>query len=112
MTYIYEDGVIYFHCALEGHKLENIQFNHKASFCVVSHVHILPKQFSTQYESVIAFGEIRELSDEEKLALLAKIVDVLAPDYKEKGAKYIQGAAGKARAFCMDVMKVTGKARR
>jgi len=112
ITYIYEDGKIYFHSALEGHKLDNIEFSKKASFCVVGNTHILPERFSTQYESIIAFGEIRELLDAEKREFLTKIVEILAPDYKEKGVKYIQGAAGRTRVFCLDVVKVTGKARR
>ena len=65
LTYIYDGGNIYFHSAVEGHKLNNISFNKKVSFCVVGPTKILPEQFSTRYESAIAFGEVHELIGEE-----------------------------------------------
>ncbi len=48
--------VIYFHCAPEGHKLENLSGNNKVSFCVVGKTQVLPDKFATNYESVIVFG--------------------------------------------------------
>ena len=32
VNYAYINGNIYFHCAREGHKLDNISFNNKVSF--------------------------------------------------------------------------------
>lgn len=112
LTYIYDKGNIYFHSALEGHKLDNIAYSKKASFCVVGSTEILPGQFSTRYESVIAFGEIHELKDEEKETVLLKVVERYSEEYIEKGMKYIKGAEAKARVFYLKVDKITGKARR
>lgn len=112
LTYLYEDGNIYFHSALEGHKLDNIAFHKKASFCVVGPTEILPEQFSTRYESVIAFGEITELADEEKEGVLSKVVERYSSEFRDKGAKYIKAAESRARVFCLHVSYITGKARR
>lgn len=49
---------IYFHCALEGQKLECLRANDKVSFCVVGKTQVLSSQFSTAYESVLVFGTI------------------------------------------------------
>ena len=35
ISYVYDGGKLYFHCAKSGHKLDALQRNPKASFCVV-----------------------------------------------------------------------------
>ena len=35
LSYVYEKGRLYFHCALQGHKLDAIANNPKVSFCVI-----------------------------------------------------------------------------
>ena len=35
LSYVYTQGILYFHCAKVGHKLESIRRCEKASFCVV-----------------------------------------------------------------------------
>lgn len=112
LTYIYEDEKIYFHCAVEGHKLENISFSNKVSFCVVCDTEILPEQFSTRYQSVIAFGEIKELSENDKENILRKVVEKFSPDFLEKGANYIQAAKERARVFELKIEHITGKSRK
>ncbi len=67
VSYVYNQEEIYFHCAGEGHKFDNISADRKVSFCVVGQTCVLPDKFSTNYESVIAFGEAREVFDEEKI---------------------------------------------
>lgn len=64
LSYVYQEGKIYFHCAKEGHKLDAIRREGKCSFCVVDQDEVKPKEFTTYYRSVIAFGQVRELEDE------------------------------------------------
>ena len=71
-------GAIYFHCALEGHKLDAIARDPKASFCVIGKHAYRPQKFATTYESVIAFGQvaiIEEASKAEALYVLSKKFD-------------------------------------
>ena len=35
MSYLYQDGRLYFHCAKSGHKLDAVRREPKVSFCVV-----------------------------------------------------------------------------
>ena len=72
LTYIYEDERIYFHSAPEGHKLDNIDYCNKTSFCVIGNTELLPEQSSTKYECVIAFGDIQELVAAQKKKFLQK----------------------------------------
>jgi len=61
LNYVYINNSIYFHCAVEGHKTDNITVNNKVSFCVVGEIEVLPDKFSTRYQSVIVFGLIEEV---------------------------------------------------
>ena len=63
-SYVIIDDSVYFHCALEGSKLDFIRKNNKVSFCVVGKTEVLPSKFSTKYESAIALGEIYEVNDQ------------------------------------------------
>ncbi|HJL70970.1 MAG TPA: pyridoxamine 5'-phosphate oxidase family protein, partial [Anaerolineales bacterium] len=57
------DHSIYFHCAVEGQKIDNIKQNKSVSFCTIGNTEILPDKFSTKYESVIVSGEVEEVFD-------------------------------------------------
>ncbi len=71
ISYAYHENTIYIHCATEGHKLDAIRRNPKASFCIIAQDDVLPEQHTTHYRSVIAFGVIDILNDsaEKRLAL-------------------------------------------
>lgn len=94
ISYVYADGCIYFHSALTGHKIDAINRCDKASFCVVAQDNVLPEQYTTAYKSVIAFGRIRVMSEEEKLPAVLKLAEKYNPghsaeslDEAEKGMK-------------------------
>ena len=111
LSYVYKNGIIYFHSATEGHKLENLQENSKVSFCVVGQTCVIPDKFTTDYESVIAFGEAVETDDEEKKEVLMEILLKYSPDFLEKGKLYIQNAAHKTKVYKIKIDHMTGKAR-
>ena len=66
LSYVYTQGILYFHCAKGGHKLESIRRCEKASFCVVDRDEIKPEAYTTYYRSAIAFGRVRILESEEE----------------------------------------------
>lgn len=113
LSFVYEDpGLITFHCAVEGHKIDNLAYCSKACFTVVGPTEPLPEQFSTRYISAICFGTLRELTGEEKVQGLLKFGTKYAPQFLEKGAKYTQAAKDRTRVYEMQVEQLTGKARR
>ena len=74
ISYTYDDGKIYMHCAKSGHKLDAIRACDKASFCVVDADDVYPEEFTTHYRSAIAFGRVRELTgDGEKRSAVTKL---------------------------------------
>jgi nitroimidazol reductase NimA-like FMN-containing flavoprotein (pyridoxamine 5'-phosphate oxidase superfamily) len=112
LSYALVENSLFFHCAREGHKLENIKANPAVSFCVVGATQTLPRQFGTEYESVVAFGRAREIFDEEKHAALVKILEKYSPDFIASGLKYIAGKTDATRVVRIDIEHLTGKARR
>ena len=80
LSYVYDDGKIYFHTAVSGHKMDAIARQEKVSFCVIDEDRIVPEEFTTYFRSVIAFGKARVLSDEEKTEALVKLCGKYSPD--------------------------------
>lgn len=113
VNFVFKDGAIYFHCATEGHRLDNIAANDNVCFTVVDSVELMPDQFNTKYRSVIAFGKAEVLEDEaEKREALLAIVKKLSPGFIESGMKYIDSSVDKASVIRMTVSEMTGKATR
>lgn len=106
------DNDIYFHCAVEGRKIDNIKHNKSVSFCAVGDTEILPDKFGTKYESVIVSGEVEEVFGSDKQVALEGLLRKYSNDYFEKGLKYIEDLREKTRVFKIAVKNVSGKARR
>ncbi len=103
---------IYFHCAVEGKKLVNIEQNSRVSFCVVGNVEVMPDRFATLYESVIVSGHAEEVFGAEKQMALEGLLRKYSTDFLDKGLKYIEDVRDKTRVFRISISKLTGKARR
>jgi nitroimidazol reductase NimA-like FMN-containing flavoprotein (pyridoxamine 5'-phosphate oxidase superfamily) len=112
LSYCVIKDSIYFHCAVAGHKLENIAANSRVSFCVVGKTEVLSDQFVTHYQSVIVFGQAEEVFDEEKHLAIEGVLAKYSPGYREKGLRYIVAEGGRARVSRVDIAKISGRARR
>lgn len=69
LSYVYQNHMIYFHCAKTGHKLDAIMYQPNVSFCVIDQDKIVPEKFTTHYRSVIVFGKasiINEVTEKRK----------------------------------------------
>jgi nitroimidazol reductase NimA-like FMN-containing flavoprotein (pyridoxamine 5'-phosphate oxidase superfamily) len=103
---------IYFHCALEGRKIDNIHDNPKVSFCVVGKTEVLPDQFGTKYESCIVQGVASESFGEEKQQALEGLIHKYSKNFVSEGLKYIEKLRNKARVFKISIESISGKARK
>ena len=75
-----EDGHIYFHGAKEGHKIDAISGCDKVSYCVYDQGYRKEGEWALNINSVVVFGRIRIVEDEEKkkeicIKLLKKFSD-------------------------------------
>lgn len=112
LNYVLIDNSLYFHCAVEGHKLQNVGENSKGCFTVVASAQLLPEAFSTAYESIIAFGEVSVIKDdEEKTMVLRELVKKYSGDFIPEGDHYIERAKHNTIALKMIIQSFTGKHR-
>ncbi|MHB8789098.1 MAG: pyridoxamine 5'-phosphate oxidase family protein [Desulfobulbaceae bacterium] len=111
LNYCLINECIYFHCAVEGRKLSNINKNSKVSFCVVGKTEILPDKFGTNYESCIVQGSVSESFGGEKQLALEGLLHKYSKNFISEGLKYIEKLNAKTRVFKISVESISGKAR-
>ena len=113
MSYVVANNKIYIHgtCAL-GEKTKNMNNHPKVCFTVVGNTEVIPSQFATKYESVIAFGTASLCEGTDKEMALGKFIDKYSNQYKEEGMKYIKAAIDKVSVYEISINMITGKAKR
>ena len=109
LNYAYKDNCIYFHCALKGHKIDNIDDNPKVSFCAVGNTQVLPSEFSTNYVSAVAFGVASEVQGTERYNALVMILEKFSPDFMEEGNKYIEKLDKVTKVIKIEIQHISGK---
>ena len=111
LSYVYEDGKIFFHCAKSGHKLDAIMREEKASFCVIDQDQIVPEEYTTYFASVIAFGRVRVLETEQEIReAIEPLAKKYSPDDSAEGRKAaIDGALSRLCMLRLDIEHMTGK---
>lgn len=111
-SFVFVNDSIYIHSASEGHKIDNILYNSRVSFCVVGQTCILPDKFSFKYESVILFGIVNEVFNDEKNIALLEMLKKYSPGYLDKGREYIKNSNKETRVIKISIEHCTGKAHR
>ena len=64
--YSEKDNKLYFHCAKVGHKLDAVAACDKVSYCVMDEGFRSDGEWALNIRSVVVFGRIRTVEDEEK----------------------------------------------
>ena len=108
MSHFYTPERLYFHGAVEGHKVDAIRRHGKASFCVVAQDDVKEETFTTHFCSVIAFGSIRIVEDEkEKRTAITALAQRFSPG--RDPSREIAGSMGHMHMLVMDIEHLTGK---
>ena len=110
ISYVYDDGKLYFHSALSGHKVDAIRACDKASFCVIDQDNVKPAEYTTYFRSVIAFGRIHIVEDEEEKLAIARILgNKYNPHQEEALQKELEHGLSRMLAIRIDIEHLTGK---
>jgi nitroimidazol reductase NimA-like FMN-containing flavoprotein (pyridoxamine 5'-phosphate oxidase superfamily) len=110
LSYVYQEGRIYFHSALAGHKVDAIRKCDKASFCVIEQDDVQPEKYTTFFRSVIAFGRIHIIEDEkEKLEIIRMLGNRYNPNQDDALQKEIESGLSRLLAIRFDIEHLTGK---
>ncbi len=110
ISYVYHEGKLYFHSAVEGHKVDAIRQCDKASFCVIEQDEVHPEEYTTFFRSVIAFGKIHIIEDEtEKLQMARMLGNRYNPDQDEALQKELENGLARMLMIRFDIEHLTGK---
>ncbi len=106
------DGQFYFHCAREGHKIDNLKRDNRVCITCVGKAEPDEEAFSMAYESAIFFATVEEVVEvRKKIHVLEALCKRFSPSY-DPGNKIearventgiwklrILGSSGKQRKF-------------
>lgn len=115
LTYAWdaERHAIYIHCAPEGRKLRCLAAEPRVSFCIVGHTHVLPEQFTTEYQSLLLFGTATtELDETERMHALELILQKYCAHMLETGKKFAKGSFHRTRAIRIDITAWSAKTKK
>ena len=104
-----EDGKIYFHGAKTGHKIDAIAGCDKVSFCVWDAGYRKEGEWALNVTSVIVFGRIRLVADEEKTKLIGENLSRKFTDDEEYIRHEIQSAISRVQCLELTIDHMTGK---
>ena len=111
LSFAHEDGKLFFHCAVAGHKLDALERSDKASFCVIAADDIVPEKFTTHFRSAIAFGRVRVVTDDvEKRHALMLLAEKYSPEYLDAAGSEIDGDWKRVSVIELAIEHLTGKA--
>lgn len=111
LSYAYEDGKLFFHCATKGHKLDALERSARASFCVIAADDIVPSEFNTHFRSAVVFGRATVVTDDdEKRRALMCLAEKYSPDHLDAAAAEVESAWKRVSVIELTVEHMTGKA--
>ena len=110
ISFVYHEGKLYFHSALNGHKVDAVNNCDKASFCVIDKDEVHGERYTTYFRSVIAFGRIHIIEDEtEKMAAARLLGNRYNPNQDEALQKEIDKGLHRMLVLCLEIEHLTGK---
>ena len=104
---------LYFHCAKEGQKIENLRFQNRVCVTCVGDLKIIPKEFGLEYESAVIYGTAFEITDrEEMIHALTVISKRYTPDDMDVFDKAVKRDIGRTSVWTIHIDEISGKGRK
>lgn len=110
VLHVIEGDSIYFHCALEGRKLDNLRENPKVCMSFIASMSRDEEAYTHRYESAIAEGTAAVVEDrEEKIHALRLICKRYAAGSFKDTDEYILGRLENTAVCRMDMETLCGR---
>ena len=103
------DGKIYFHGGKKGHKIDAMIRHNKASFCVYDQGFRRPGEWALNIRSVIVFGHIEFVDDQDKLYEISRLLSRKFTDDTAYIDHEIQTSGPRTLMFALVPEYMTGK---
>lgn len=109
INFLYADGHLWFHCALDGHKMDAVKRSDKACFTVIDEPVKEENDWWYHVRSVICFGRIRVVSeDAERLARLRQLGAKYFPEGYDIDADLVKNGP-RAAILDFEIEHMSGK---
>lgn len=110
VSYCYDEGNIYFHCAKVGHKIDCIKNCDRVSLSVIEHDEIIEEKFTDKYKSVVVFGKAEITDDEKEIRRLCrKMCAALCPNVSDGVEEEIERFIEQTAVVKITIEHMTGK---
>lgn len=108
-----EGDAVYFHCAAEGMKTDNMRANPNVCLSCVGDVHVPDGHFTTEYESAVCFGTVGEVTDPaEKIHALRLICLRYTPGNMAAFDSEVARSLSRTAVWKLTIRSLTGKRKR
>lgn len=104
-----KNGVLVFHGAKVGHKIDAIKRDDKASFCVYDKGFVKEDEWALNIKSVIVFGRIRLIEDEQRALEICRLLGNKFYPTPEGVEDEIDKAFARVQCFELVIEHMTGK---
>lgn len=113
LTIAREGRAVYFHSAMAGRKTESLRRRPQVCLTCVGDTQILPEEYTTLYESAVAFGQAAEVTDEaEKIHALDLICRRHTPENMAGFDNAVARSLSRTAIWKITIESITGKAKR
>ncbi len=107
--YCEEDGKLYFHSGMKGHKIDAIRRHDKASFCVYDSGYRKEGEWALNIRSVIVFGRIEIIEEKDKIYDIARRLSYKFTDDEAYIERELKNAGPRTFMFALVPEHITGK---
>ena len=107
--YCEEDGKLYFHSGVTGHKIDAIRANDKVSYCVYDSGFRTEDDWALNIKSVVVFGRAEILKDHERAIAVSRALSHKFTNDEEYIEKEIRFAGHRVLVFSVTIDHICGK---
>lgn len=101
---------IYFHCALEGEKVDALRANPKVAMAFVGEAEAVPRKFTARYTSVLARGTASQVTEEvEKVEALRLLCLRHCPADMDRFDEVVRAWMSRTAVWKIHIDAATGK---
>lgn len=111
LSYGYKDGILYFHAAVTGMKIEILRENPRVCFEIDQINEPVPGEtpcdWTMRYESIIGFGTVKFI---EELRAKEQALNFIYVHYAgQQAGPFEEGQVARVKVFCLHIESMTGK---
>jgi nitroimidazol reductase NimA-like FMN-containing flavoprotein (pyridoxamine 5'-phosphate oxidase superfamily) len=106
-----EGAYLFFHTAKQGSLYNNLSGNPRICLTVVGKNELVPAEFTSNYESIMAHGTVEVVEGEDKRRGLRLLCEKYSPAFMEKALAHIEKEMSTCRVYKMKIENLCGKHR-